>query len=79
MAKQPVISEWSLEEKLLRLEEISSALDKGELAIEVQLALYEEGVTLARQCREYIDKAKLKITELGSMLQNQADGSSEDE
>ncbi len=43
MAKQPVIIEWSLEEKLLRLEEISSALDKGELAIEVLAGVVPAG------------------------------------
>ena len=60
MAKKPA----SIEEGLKRLEEISSILDRGDVSIEEQLALYTEGMELAKTARDYLEKAELKIRNL---------------
>ena len=39
-------------------------LEAGGLPLEQAIALYEEGMTLARECQERLDEAELKITKL---------------
>lgn len=73
MAKRAEPQVQSIEEKLKRLEEISNLLDRGALPLEQQLVLFEEGVTVAKECREYIEQAQTKVVTLGQNLQNQAD------
>lgn len=63
----------TIEEKLKRLEEISDLLDRGTLPLEQQLTMYEEGVKLAKECREYIESAKLRVTTLEQSLPDQED------
>ncbi|MCX6140239.1 MAG: exodeoxyribonuclease VII small subunit [Candidatus Kapabacteria bacterium] len=62
MAKKA--EEPSLEQSLKRLEEISTLLDRGELSIDEQLKIYEEGMVLSQQCREYLEQAELKVRRL---------------
>jgi len=54
----------SVESILKRLQEITEALEKGELPLEESLKLYEEGVGLTNACRKLLNEAELKITEL---------------
>lgn len=54
----------SLEDQLRRLQEIASLLDAGDLPLEEQLRLYEEGITLATTCRDYLTRAELRIQNL---------------
>ena len=54
----------SVESILKRLQEITEALEKGELPLEESLKLYEEGVGLTNICRKLLNEAELKITEL---------------
>lgn len=54
----------SLEDKLKRLEEVASLLDRGEASIDEQLAMYEEGMRLAQECRTYLEEAELKVRRL---------------
>ncbi len=79
MAKKTEHKEKTIEERLLRLEEIGNALDRGMLPLEDQLRLFEEGVLLARECRAYIESVQLKITELSAEFPDQADAASEHE
>ena len=48
----------------MRLEESVAKLEQGGLNLEQAIALYEEGMALARQCQEMLDAAELKITKL---------------
>jgi exodeoxyribonuclease VII small subunit len=57
-------SNQTLEEKLKRLEEISQLLDRGDKAIDEQLALFAEGMKLAEECRTYLQQAELKVRSL---------------
>jgi len=56
--------ETSLEDQLRRLQEIAALLDAGDLPLEEQLRVYEEGITLANTCRDYLTRAELRIQNL---------------
>jgi exodeoxyribonuclease VII small subunit len=53
-----------------RLEEAVSKLEKGGLTLEESLALYEEGMTLARRCQQLLQQAELRITRLQESFNN---------
>ncbi len=65
MSKQQSTAAPSLEEQLKRLEEISVLLDRGDLPLDEQLKIYEEGMKLAQECRTYLEQAQLVIEKLG--------------
>ncbi len=54
----------TFEELYQRLEETVEKLEAGGLNLEEALALYEQGMDLARRCQEILDTAELKITRL---------------
>lgn len=58
------------EKKLGRLEEIVSKMEKGDLALEDSLKLFEEGVKLSRECHQKLNDAESKVKLLVSMDQN---------
>jgi exodeoxyribonuclease VII small subunit len=47
-----------------RLEETVAKLEAGGLSLDDALALYEEGMNLAKRCQEILDGAELKVTRL---------------
>ena len=49
-------------EKNMRLSEIVSRLEQGDLTLEESVALYEEGVKLSAACSQALEQAKLKVT-----------------
>ena len=49
------------EKSLDRLENIVSQLEKGELALEEALKLFEEGVKISRFCNTKLDEAERKV------------------
>lgn len=62
--------ENSFEDSLNRLQEISDALEKGEIGLEESIQLYEEGIKLAKQCYSTLKDAELKVTELKKQLES---------
>ncbi|WP_413289650.1 exodeoxyribonuclease VII small subunit [Bdellovibrio sp. HCB337] len=58
------------EKKLGRLEEIVNKMEKGDLALEESLSLFEEGVKLSRECHQKLNDAESKVKLLVSMDQN---------
>lgn len=54
------------EKKLKRLEEIVHKMEKGELALEDSLKLFEEGVKLSRECHTRLGEAEAKVKQLVS-------------
>jgi exodeoxyribonuclease VII small subunit len=52
------------ERALADLEQRVRALESGELTLDRALALYEEGVDLARVCQERLDAANQRVTRL---------------
>lgn len=51
----------SFESALRQLEEIVQRLERGELALEESLKLYEEGIRLSRACHAKLQQAEGKI------------------
>jgi exodeoxyribonuclease VII small subunit len=49
------------EECLERLEKIVKELEKGEVALEKSLTLFEEGMQLSATCRKQLEEAEGKI------------------
>jgi exodeoxyribonuclease VII small subunit len=80
MAKET--KQETFEQLYARLEEAVSKLEQGGLPLEQAIALYEEGMTLARQCQDRLDEAELKITKLResfATLPPRANGAVEDQ
>lgn len=61
----------SFEEALSRLEKIVQALEAGGLALEEAIAVFEEGMGLARICSERLNAAELKISQLQAVLEQE--------
>mgnify|MGYP001502156297 CR=1 FL=1 len=55
------MSEKKFEKALERLKVIVSNLEKGDLALEESLQLFEEGVNLSRYCSERLGDAERRI------------------
>ncbi len=53
-----------------RLEGAVTKLEQGGLTLEESLALYEEGMSLARRCQELLQQAELRITRLQESFTN---------
>ena len=54
----------SFEESTRRLSAIVEELEGGELPLERSLALFEEGVRLARAAKDRLDRAERRVEEL---------------
>ncbi len=54
----------SFEELYRRLEETVEKLERGGLPLEQSIALYEEGMELAKRCQTILDGAEQRITKL---------------
>jgi len=60
------VQEQTFEEALQRLEGIVRAMEAGDLPLERAIAEFQEGMQLARICREKLDQAEQKIEMLVS-------------
>jgi exodeoxyribonuclease VII small subunit len=49
------------EENIDRLEQIAAQLERGEIALEEALALFEEGMKISSACRQQLDEAEGRI------------------
>ena len=54
----------TFEEKVARLEEIVSSLEKGDAQLADSLKLFEEGTKLALECGALLDTAEQKVVRL---------------
>lgn len=54
----------SFEESLKKLETIVNQLEKGDMALEDSLKLFEEGVGLSAACKKELDAAEGKVQKL---------------
>ena len=54
----------SFESRLQRLEEIVSALEKGDAPLADSLALFEEGTKLGGECTRELDRVEQKVVKL---------------
>ena len=60
MAKQ------SFETALQKLEEVVGKLESGEVSLDQSLKLFEQGITLVRQCSKRLDEVESKVQVLVS-------------
>ena len=58
------------EASLERLTDIVERLENGELGLEESLALFEEGIRLARNAQERLDAAEKRVEELSAADQD---------
>ncbi len=54
----------AFEDAFERLDEIVRKLESGQLALEENIELFEEGVKLTGECRKQLDQAEAKIQKL---------------
>ena len=61
----------SFETNMQRLEQIVRAMERGDVALEESLKLFQEGTELVRSCNELLENAQLQV----KMIMTAADGS----
>lgn len=61
----------TFEENMIRLEQIVRAMERGEVALEESLKLFQEGTDLVAQCGKLLDEAQLQVKK----VMTAADGS----
>lgn len=61
----------TFEENMQRLEQIVRAMERGDVALEESLKLFQEGTELVRSCGKLLDDAELQV----KMVMTAADGS----
>ena len=61
----------SFESNMQRLEQIVRAMERGDVALEESLKLFQEGTELVRSCNELLDNARLQV----KMIMTAPDGS----
>lgn len=54
----------TFEEKMRRLEEIVRAMERGDVALEESLKLFQEGTELVRDCGRQLEDARLQVTKI---------------
>ncbi len=64
------IEEYDLEAAMRRLDEVSEALARENVGLEVSMALYEEGVALVRHCERLLSAVERRI----SIIKTSSDG-----
>ena len=52
----------SFEEIMKQLEEIASALEKGNLNLEESVSKFEQGMQLSKQCNDMLESAEKRIS-----------------
>lgn len=57
----------TFEESLNALEAIAKKLESGQCTLDESIKLYEEAMTLSKECTELLQNAKLKITEISEL------------
>ena len=54
----------NFERSLARLDEIVRRMERGDVALDEALSLFEEGTALAKSCNQLLDEAELKVVQL---------------
>ena len=54
----------SFEENMARLEQIVRAMERGDVALEESLKLFQEGTELVRNCGKLLDEAELQVKKI---------------
>ena len=54
----------TFEESMARLEQIVRAMERGDVALEESLKLFQEGTELVRSCQRLLDNAQLQVKKI---------------
>ena len=54
----------TFEESMQRLEQIVRAMERGDVALEESLKLFQEGTELVRSCNKLLDEAQLQVKKI---------------
>ena len=54
----------TFEEAMARLEQIVRAMERGDVALEESLKLFQEGTELVRGCQKLLDDAQLQVKKI---------------
>ena len=54
----------TFEENMKRLEQIVRAMERGDVALEESLKLFQEGTELVRSCGKLLDDAELQVKKI---------------
>ena len=54
----------TFEESMQRLEQIVRAMERGDVALEESLKLFQEGTELVRSCNKLLDEAQLQMKKI---------------
>ncbi|MFL2646685.1 MAG: exodeoxyribonuclease VII small subunit [Dehalococcoidia bacterium] len=62
----------SFEDLMQQLETITTKLEQGGVDLDTSIALYEQGMTIAKLCQELLNKAENKIQDLHQQLDQES-------
>lgn len=54
----------SFEQNMARLEQIVRAMERGDVALEESLKLFQEGTELVRSCSKLLDEAQMQVKKI---------------
>lgn len=54
----------TFEESMARLEQIVRAMERGDVALEESLKLFQEGTELVRSCGKLLDEAQMQVKKI---------------
>ena len=54
----------TFEESMARLEQIVRAMERGDVALEESIKLFQEGTELVRSCQKLLDDAQLQVKKI---------------
>lgn len=54
----------TFEESMTRLEQIVRSMERGDVALEESLILFQEGTDLVRSCQKLLDDAQLQVKKI---------------
>jgi len=74
MSEQKKIEEMSFEEAIRELESVVTALDRGDVALEESISLYERGAALKARCEAKLKEAEEKVAQITLDADGQPNG-----
>lgn len=54
----------TFEQSMARLEQIVRAMERGDVALEESLKLFQEGTELVRSCQKLLDEAQMQVKKI---------------
>jgi exodeoxyribonuclease VII small subunit len=68
MPRKPAKKEMQFEKSLNRLEAIVNMLESGNVPLTEAIKLYEEGITLSKECLKQLNDVELKLKKISKEL-----------